>query len=508
MRKPWILVGGITILGIISRLFILSQRGSFWFDEAFSTRFAAMDISQMLHYLRFENNPPLYFILLHFWMKLFGSAEVAVRMLSMFFGIVAIPLTYVIGRRLHSETAGIFAAFLLALSPFQVFYSTETRMYSMYLFLALITVWIFIRNYELGIKNQARKSVIPYALFIILVLLVWTHITAWFIVLAMALYLFWQAQFSPKKFIIHNSSFIIPGVLAILSWLPWLINFVQVKGGTSLTQGYFFYYPADKNYVLDLLETFLVFGEKNAFVVTIVSVMMAVLIGYALNIRRSNLRRDGDWISPDIKFLLCWLLVPLTVGLAFNNAIPRYFIAVAPALYLLLGVGYVEIQKRISRAWIVPLLFFALIVTNYPSLSRVANHQWDNVAQWVQDQNSRTAGQQDSKAMVLINPHSEVLSFARYYKGAFPVVGFYPKEDTDDRDLRIVKTNWVSLATKENIPRLRDVTAGFQRVFLITGGIDTDTVGQNLLLGWFWDNDWKRQETKEFGKIRVTVLAR
>src|SRR3990167_9512842 len=140
MRQHKLILIGIILLGLFLRLFILSQRGSLWFDEAFSVHFAEMPLKQMLHYLRFENNPPLYFVLLHFWMKLFGNTEVVVRLLSMLFGIAAIPLIYMIGRRLYSQTAGIFAAFLLALSPFQVFYSTETRMYSLYLLLALFAV--------------------------------------------------------------------------------------------------------------------------------------------------------------------------------------------------------------------------------------------------------------------------------------------------------------------------------------------------------------------------------
>src|SRR3989338_9035100 len=102
MRKHSIALLGIISLGFVLRLFILSQRGSLWFDEAFSVHFAAMDIPQLLHYLRFENNPPLYFIFLHFWMKLAGNSELATRALSMIFGIAAIPMVYLVGMRLFA----------------------------------------------------------------------------------------------------------------------------------------------------------------------------------------------------------------------------------------------------------------------------------------------------------------------------------------------------------------------------------------------------------------------
>ena len=111
-----------------------------------------------------------------------------------------------------------------------------------------------------------------------------------------------------------------------------------------------------------------------------------------------------------------------------------------------------------------------------------------------------------NECLVLINPHSEILPFERYYKGSLPVVGFYPRDDQDDRDTRIVKTNWISLNTKENVPRLRDITRGYNHVFLVTGGIDP--IGRNLVPAWFWDNGWKRVESQEFGRISVMVLER
>ena len=111
-----------------------------------------------------------------------------------------------------------------------------------------------------------------------------------------------------------------------------------------------------------------------------------------------------------------------------------------------------------------------------------------------------------NKCLVLINPHSEILPFERYYKGALPFIGLYPKDDRDDRDMRIVKTNWLSLNTKENIRRLADLTQNFNRVFLVTGG--TDPTGQNLVPIWFWQNNWRLTEEKQFGRQSVIFLAK
>ena len=532
MRKENLALFGVIGLGLILRLFVLAQRGSFWFDEAFAVHFSSMDIPRMLSYLRFENNPSLYFIILHFWMKLFGNSELVVRMLSMIFGVAAIPLIYLIGVRLGGvasessrkierglsaatpnstgRTIGLFAAFLLAIATFQVFYSTETRMYTMYLFLALLGMLLFLSE---------KKRRVP--LFFVLLLMVWTHITAWMIVAALCGYLLWQSHFSVKQVIIHNAKFISIVALLALSFLPWAINFVQLKIAAPLSQGYLFHIPPDKNFFLSILENFLVFGQDNAFIITLLSAIIVVLLWFAVReIRRQGLRSSGGLASPHA-LLLCWLFVPLFIGFAFQNAIPRYFIAVAPALYLLMGIGFAQLvdirnqsllvarpQRKV--VWPLPLLVtiltFALIFPDYPSLIKIGHHEWDKLAEWVQDQDSMTTGQQDNKTIILINPHSEILPFERYYQGRLPVIGFYPKDDDLDRDMRIVRTNWVSLNTKENVSRLADITKEYNQVFLVTGGIDP--VGRNLVPVWFWENGWRRGESQEFGKMSVMVLER
>jgi len=518
--------------------------------------FAEMPLKQMLHYLQFENNPPLYFILLHFWMKLFGSGELAVRALSMIFGMASIPMVYVLGVRLFTplaqtpspdlasaqspspqgrgqgegRVAGLFAAFLLAISTFQVYYATETRMYTLYLFLALLAVWLFVRlqikdlrlktayqaNPSLSDKG-AHHSVTKFVpLFLVLLLLIWTHITAWMIIAALLIYLLWQSQFNIKQFIIHNSRFIILGALLVLQFLPWAVNFIKLKIITPISQGYFFYLPPDKNFFLSILEMFLVFGQDNAFIVTLLSVVIVGLLWFALRSAFTPTPLpEGEGRVRGVRLLFSWLLVPLLIGFAFSNAIPRYFIAVAPALYLLLGIGFANFVERIKGKFTLRqfyllhttfyLLMLALIFPDLPSLVKIGHREWDKLTGWV-EQMQNVKCKIKNECLVLINPHSEILPFERYYKGSLPVVGFYPRDDQDDRDTRIVKTNWISLNTKENVPRLRDITRGYNHVFLVTGGIDP--IGRNLVPAWFWDNGWKRVESQEFGRISVMVLER
>jgi uncharacterized membrane protein len=84
-----------------------------------------------------SNHPPLYFVLTHFWLKLFpapdGLVSVwAVRSLSAFFGVAAIPATYLLGWvAFRSRLIAQISAALMAVSPFGLYLAQEARHYTL-----------------------------------------------------------------------------------------------------------------------------------------------------------------------------------------------------------------------------------------------------------------------------------------------------------------------------------------------------------------------------------------
>jgi hypothetical protein len=138
----------IILLGASLRLFRLGAKG-LWLDEAFSVWMASWPVSEILDWIiRIDQHPPLYYSLLHFWLWLDDSAT-TVRALSALFGILTLPVIYLLGRRLmdNSEVAGpvnqagipiltgqkiaLFATLILAISPFHIRFAQETRMYTL-----------------------------------------------------------------------------------------------------------------------------------------------------------------------------------------------------------------------------------------------------------------------------------------------------------------------------------------------------------------------------------------
>ncbi len=84
-----------------------------------------------------SNHPPLYFILTHFWLKLFSTSNGlvsvwGVRSLSALFGVAAIPATYLLGWiAFRSRLVAQISAALMAVSPFGLYLAQEARHYTL-----------------------------------------------------------------------------------------------------------------------------------------------------------------------------------------------------------------------------------------------------------------------------------------------------------------------------------------------------------------------------------------
>ncbi len=149
-----LLLASITLLALALRLINLGF-SDLTFDETASFYVASKPLGEMLPYLlrAVHEHPPVYFVLLAGWMQLAGTGEVALRLLSVFCGVLSIPLMYQFGRQAINPCAGLIAALLLAVAPLHVFYSQTARMYALLGMLALLTWWLVLK---LETSNRRR----------------------------------------------------------------------------------------------------------------------------------------------------------------------------------------------------------------------------------------------------------------------------------------------------------------------------------------------------------------
>lgn len=168
MKDKKQVLGIFIILFIAFILRILYINTEFWYDEACSWFTAKQDfpfgiIDNLIH-LDLQHTP-VYFFLLHFWMKIFGDGEIAIRSLSFIFGMLSVPLTFIISKKLFDKTFALISTTIVGVCPLLAFFSVEARMYPLTVFLVLLSL-NFLVDFE---QKHDKKSLIKLILANILI---------------------------------------------------------------------------------------------------------------------------------------------------------------------------------------------------------------------------------------------------------------------------------------------------------------------------------------------------
>ncbi len=200
---------GLRLMGIASR--------QMWYDEAFSALFARSGPAAMLGGTlseqagaAAEEHPLLYYTLLWSWMRAWGESPAAVRGLSVLLGLGVVALAYALGRRLLGVRFGWLAGGVVALSPFQVHYAQEARMY------VLMTLWILAAALALweGMRSRRLSWWLLFGLFSALAQ--YTHNLSVFFLFPLAATPLWARDWRSLR------AAVLSGAGALLLYLPWL----------------------------------------------------------------------------------------------------------------------------------------------------------------------------------------------------------------------------------------------------------------------------------------------
>lgn len=219
----------ILLLGAALRLPELTRTG-LWLDEGVSVRKAASPISAILSGNPADPSPPLYYLLLKGWLVLLGPGEASLRLPSLLSGLIAIFLAWLIGRRLFDEGAGLLGAALVAVSPLQVYFSTEARMYELQFALSLASMYFFV---ELLAGKPGRF--LPAAYLFSSGAVVYLHNFGFAVLLVQNLYVALSLIFPGGGHKLPGKRWLILQAVLLLIYLPWLLvifgQFTALKGG-------------------------------------------------------------------------------------------------------------------------------------------------------------------------------------------------------------------------------------------------------------------------------------
>jgi uncharacterized membrane protein len=156
----------ILLLGTALRLYRLGA-DSLWYDETVSVYLAGSPLGELLRHTAGDIHPPGYYILLRGWLVGIGyptghadprgiGLEFAAGFFSVGCGIALIALAYSLARSIAGRPTALAAAAAVAVSPYNIWYSQEARMYTLAAGLGLVAVYALLTG--TGLTGRARKS--------------------------------------------------------------------------------------------------------------------------------------------------------------------------------------------------------------------------------------------------------------------------------------------------------------------------------------------------------------
>lgn len=179
----WLGLSALTLAALALRLFRIDAR-SIWLDEAYSLRLAAEHWRGIVQGARMDIHPPLFHLLLHGWIKVFGTSEIALRSFSAVLGALLVAAVFKLAETLAGRRAAWWAAALTAVSPYFIELSRTGRMGALLALCLVLSVYFFvqvIRGRSLGFAAGYFASTLAA---------MYTHYFAFLVVFAQVFYLF------------------------------------------------------------------------------------------------------------------------------------------------------------------------------------------------------------------------------------------------------------------------------------------------------------------------------
>lgn len=377
------------LLGL--RLCALASRG-FWFDEVTTIDFASSSLGGVVDAVRRDLHPPLYFVLMHFWLQLVPHSEWWARTPSVLCSVGTVLLFYRLVRRFFADELALCASFLLGISFTSIAMAREARQYALVEFLLVASVYLFLKWREIPTRRRFLALVLVHAE------LLYTNYTAAFIVFAEACMLL-----RDRPLVLR---WMLGWCLSLLIFLPWLPCVWQQLHSDSLT----LWIPEPTLRDLLRMPQELMIGPMpfRWAPLWIVWGLCGGLLGGWMVPRMAHRLQ----LKPAMNCAAAWFFAPVLALCVISYFGPNLFVLktvalFCPGLCLLAAALLYKFESALLRSLFCGMLG-ALIFSRYPPYFAAARHpDWPRVARWL-------AEHHEEGDVILIDPPHERTTL-RYY---------------------------------------------------------------------------------------------
>ncbi len=425
------------------RFYRLGQH-SFWYDEVVTMRLArSASVGELINRL-FEidaTRAPLHPVLLQIWLRLIGTSEFAARSFSVLCGVATVVLIYQIGRAAYDSRAGLWAAWLAALSPLLIVYSREARMYA---WLVLVTCLCWQLLLALRHSFTTAKAA---AYVCCLATLVYSHPLGLLMLAAIAFAGLVDARTSLRGLM----RFVALHLLVLMLILPWLGN----------------YFDHPPEFMSERLPLRFLLGTPIAFIGGngLLLLGLTVLIALGIISRARDSRASNSQAAHISAILLCWLILPPAALYLYSWQFhpvfgpARYTVFVAPAYLVLVASGLSRLPAWARYAVAAGLAVASILAIPPTVYDPELKADWRGFSLALAEQRSRDPA---GKLLVIVAsnvPERNVeVETARYYLPAGCDVIGSREAGAASESTRLATANVVYYATssrssmKQNVP--------------------------------------------------------
>jgi mannosyltransferase len=318
-------------------------------DESFTIQFSAHGLDWLLpNIANVEPNPPLYYLVLHYWMIVLGQSELVTRFLSLLFGVVSVPVIFKLGRSMHRPDVGVLAAFLLAINPFQIWHAQDVRNYTVWPALSMAGLCFLLA----ALREGKTRYWVGYAMATLFSL--YTHYYDLFMLLFQNLFVLgfvvwqWRQKGAFGAALRRTAcTWVATQVLFALAFGPWLLY--GSSRLVAITEG-------DSPHLWEVFSRCLTaFSLGETVPASLRIALLPVLLTLLACALIHAFRTDGYHAS----FLMLYIVVPSACLFAVAQIRPlfreRYLNVIAPAYYLTFAWGLLAARDTLRRWRTLPL---------------------------------------------------------------------------------------------------------------------------------------------------------
>jgi uncharacterized membrane protein len=332
---------------LLAQVFVMAR--GLWFDDSYSILFAKQSANEIIKPT--DVHPFGYYLVLHFWIKIFGDGIPMLRILSVIFGLASFCMLYLIWNKLFERqkifrdpNSFLICGVMFILASTFVFYCTEIRMYAMGLFFCLVSFYALL-NFEkkwLKLLFVGSTAILPFI----------HYFTVFFVMFELS-YCLMKKKKETIKYWFASFIIMIPAVLYFFSQLARIETLgFQKSSFSSVLSTYYYAWFYSWGGAVSKIDT--IFG------------LMFIALAFFLIVKYLGERVVSDEEKKVSLLMLIWFVLPTVIMMMINEFIMnlyhhRFFFFVAwffvfltaRAIYILKDEAWVKVIAALMMLFMV-----------------------------------------------------------------------------------------------------------------------------------------------------------